>query len=166
MSLTIAPADEACRRLTDFLKSNPVPLPSLKSTRGDLPYQRTFLKICSSRTQIDVLEELEDSMGSVRLDLVIMTETQLAEQLDMGDNSSHVIEVIVRKKINDMDSDVPELALFMRNLYLALRNFISPDNRVQVWECDHDEKENPEKTLLNEVRLFLSKIALRVEVQQ
>jgi hypothetical protein len=148
MSLTIAPADEACTALVDKINAG---------TTYALAVNAKY-----SRTEIDQLEEID----GLRVDVVAITETQPNECFDSSDNSRHKIDIVVRSKIQEKDVDVPPLALLCRQIALAVSTFKSADGRVQVWEWEPDEKENPDKRLLNDVGLFLSSIHLEVEVNQ
>jgi len=144
MTLTIAPADEACQAIVDRINSG-----GEYSLSLDANY---------SRTEIDYLEELD----RLRVDVVAVSETQPNDQLDASENSSHKIQVIIRSKTTS--KDVQDLALIVRQVFLRLDNFNSSDRRVCVWECDVEEKENPVKSLLNDANLFVSVVNLRVEV--
>lgn len=142
--LTISPADEACQAIVNRINSG---------TDYRLSFDAKY-----SRTEIDRLEEIDRT----RVDVVAVTETQPNNQLDAMENSSHKIQVVIRSKL--FGKDVSDLALFVRQLFLRLDNFNSTDRRVCVWECDVDEKENPDKSFLNDANLFVSSINLRVEV--
>ena len=144
MTLTISPADEACQAIVARVNSG-----GEYSLALDARY---------SRTEIDYLEELD----RLRVDVVAVSETQPNDQLDANENSSHNIQVSIRSKTTS--KDVQDLALIVRQVFLRLDNFDSPDRRVCVWECDIEEKENPVKSLLNDANLFVSVVNLRVEV--
>ena len=144
MTLTIAPADEACQAIVARINSG-----GEYSLALDAHY---------SRTEIDLLEELD----RLRVDVVSVNETQPNDQLDASENSSHKIQVVIRSKTTS--KDVQDLALIVRQVFLRLDNFSSSDRRVCVWECDVEEKENPVKSLLNDANLFVSVVNLRVEV--
>lgn len=145
---TIAPADEACEALVCLINAG-----SGYVLEVDAHY---------SRTEIDKLEEFK----GLKVDVVALDEKQPAECFDASDNSSHNIVVIVRKKLHDPPNEVPDLALLVRQIYLLLDNWNSPSNRVQVWDCDLEVKQNPDKELLLNERLFWSVINLRVEVRR
>jgi hypothetical protein len=147
MTVAIAPADEACTALVALLNA---------STGFVLEITASY-----SRMEIDRLEEIHE----LRIDVVAIDETQLAERLDLADNTSHTIDVVIRKKIDNKDLEIPELSLLCRQIFNTLNNWNSSDHRVQIWECDLDQKERPDKNLLNDANLFLSTIHLRVEVQ-
>jgi hypothetical protein len=144
MTLTISPADEACQAIVARVNSG-----GEYSLALDARY---------SRTEIDYLEELD----RLRVDVVAVSETQPNDQLDANENSSHNIQVSIRSKTTS--KDVQDLALIVRQVFLRLDNFDSPDRRVSVWECDIEEKENPVKSLLNDANLFVSVVNMRVEV--
>ncbi|MEI8016860.1 MAG: hypothetical protein WCH39_01615 [Schlesneria sp.] len=148
MTLTIAPADEACTALVNQINAG---------TTYALAVNANY-----SRTEIDRLEEID----GLRVDVVAMTETQPNELLDSSDNSRHSIDIVVRYKIQNKANDVSMMALLVRQIALSVSTFKTADGRVQVWEWEPDEKENPDKKLLNDVGLFFSSIHLQVEVQQ
>ena len=147
MTITIAPADEACQALVTLLNAS----------------SGFVLDIAAhySRMEIDRLEEINE----LRVDVVAISENQLHERLDFGDTTSLLIDVVIRKKVIDKEIEVPDLSLLCRQIAAVLNNWNSPDRRVQVWECDPEEKERPDKKLLNDASLFLSTIHLRIEVQ-
>ena len=146
MTLTIAPADYACQSLVTQINAG-------TTYALDRPAEY-------SRTEIDELEDIED----LRIDVVAIDEKQPNDLLSANEQSSHAIKVFIRSKITEKSIDVPAMALLTRQIFLNLDNWANADQSVQVWECDVDRKENPLKAQLNELRLFVSSISLRVEV--
>ena len=110
---------------------------------------------------VDVMEEITE----LRVDVVDDEETQLQDTLDIENRTSHAMAVWVRKKVCSLSNDeIDPLKLLIRQLFQRLNNYDSADGRVRVWEIDQDSKQCPNKRILNEQRLFVSPIYLRVEV--
>lgn len=145
--ITIAPADEACQAIVTLINS---------SNTFTLEIQAHY-----SRMEIDRLEEINE----LRVDVVAIAENQLQERLDFNDNTSLLIDVLVRKKLANKTEEIPDLSILCRQIAALLNNWNSTDRRIQVWECDPEMKERPDKKLLNDANLFYSTIHLRVEVQ-
>lgn len=147
MSVTIAPATEACQALVDQINAG---------TAYVLEREAAY-----SRVEVDPLEEID----GLRIDVVAVEETQLNETLAVEDRSSHKIAVWIRAKLDDVQPETLDaLALLVRQVYQRVNNFSSADRRVKVWETDEETRMNPDKVLLNQHRLFVVAIVLRVEV--
>lgn len=151
MTLTIAPADEACQALV---------------TRINLGEDYALdVHAEYSRIEIDPLEEL----SGMRVDVVAVGEKHPAETFDDSDHSSHNIRVWIRCKIPSLvdgqKQAIAELALLRAQIAEWLDNWNSSDRRVQVWECDVEDAEQPMKDALRNASLFAASVVLRVEVQ-
>lgn len=148
MTVTIAPADEACQALVSRINTGTAYVLAVDAEYSD--------------REVDRLEEID----TLRVDVAVMTETQPNERIDGLDQPSIEIEIVIRKPVEKAAQavDVPALRLLCRQIFERVDNWDSSDRRVQVWECDVDEKENPDKDMLRESGLFVSTIKLRVEV--
>lgn len=148
MSLTIAPATEACEALVAQINAG---------TAYTLERLAAY-----SRVEVDPLEEID----GLRIDVVAVEETQLNETLAIEDRSSHRIAIWIRSRLDDVQPEtIDALALLVRQIYQRVNNFTSADRRVTVWETDEETRMNPDKALLDQMRLFVASIVLRVEVE-
>lgn len=111
---------------------------------------------------IDPLEEV----GPLRVDVVVENEETLNETLAIEDRTSLAMRVWIRAKVRNVDCDaVDPLRLIVRQIFQQLNDFDSADGRVRVWECDYEPREIPDKTILNQMRMFVAALLLRVEVE-
>jgi hypothetical protein len=118
----------------------------------------------STEEIVDELEEL--GTQGLRVDVVTEDEETLNETIDVENRSSLQIRIWIRKKITSTSNDeIDPLKLVVRQIFQRINNFDSSDSRVKVWECDLDSKQNPDKDLLRNNRVFVSSILLRVEVE-
>lgn len=148
MPLTIAPAEEACQALVAWLNAE------------DTPYTLAH-PAAYGYLMFDLLEEI----STLRVDLVHISELQIDDTLDAEGRTSHTIFCYIRSPLADTTpAAIGPLKLLERQLHQRLEPFVSGDFRVRVAECDFDDVEKPDKQQLQENRLFLSLIALRVEV--
>ena len=148
MPVTIAPAAEACQALVARINAG---------TAYTLPTAAAY-----SRVEVDTAEE----SNTLRVDVVAVDETQLAETLATEDRTSHTIVIWIRKKLANLDaSTIDALCLITRQIYQQVNNWDSADGRVRVWETSEETELNPDKTVLNQMRMFVTKIVLRVEVE-
>lgn len=154
MSLTISPSAEACQALVEQINSGEEVDPS----RQSFTLER-YAKY--SRIEIDPLEEID----GLQIDVVAVEETQLNETLEIEDRTSHKIAIWIRRKLDDIEPETLDpMALLVRQIYQRVNNFTSSDRRVNVWETDEETRMNPDKAILNQMRLFVATIVLRVEV--
>jgi hypothetical protein len=148
MTVTVSPAAEACMALVERINAG---------TAYGLEVAATY-----NRVKVDPLEEIE----GLRVDVVHEQQTQLRESLDIEDDTSHVIYVWVRSKLqSDLPEEIDQLSLLVRQIYQQLNDWDSADGRVRVWECDEEERPDAEKEALRQMRLFVALIAMRVEVE-
>lgn len=148
MPVAIDPSIEACQVLVARINSGGAySLPAVAAYSEEL---------------IDPLEEIT----ALRVDVCPEGSQTLSELLDGEDRTSHQIRVWVRSKVIAMTPAVIDpLKLLVRQVFQRLDNFDSSDKRVRVWQCDNDQKQNPDKELLVRSGLFVSSIVLRVEVE-
>ena len=112
-----------------------------------------------------IIDELED-ITDLRIDVVTESETQLEETLDVEDRTELFVRVFVRAKVDAVDNDtIDPLKLLVRRLWQRLNNYDLADGRVKVWNCDVSPKEVPIKTILQNHRLFVATLLLRIEVE-
>lgn len=148
MPVTIAPSTEACDALVDRINGG---------TAYTLDVLATY-----SRVEVNPLEDISGR----RVDVIHVEETQLAETLAVEDRTSHKIAIWIREKVADMGTaTIDALCLLVRQIYQRVNNWDSADLRVRVWETDEETRMVPDKTLLNQMQLFVAVIVLRVEVE-
>jgi hypothetical protein len=112
-----------------------------------------------------IIDELED-ISDLRIDVVTESESQLEETLDVEDRTQIIIRVFIRSKVDSLENDtIDPLKLLVRKLWRRLNNFDSADGRVKVWDCDVSPKEVPIKSILQNHRLFVATLLLRIEVE-
>jgi hypothetical protein len=150
MTLTIAPSDAACQAIADRINAGANAQPPLYVLTEPANY---------SRVEIDPLEDLD----GLRVSVVHIKEKQLND-LTANENTTHTIQVIIRNKLSDPPADTPTMATLVRQIFLQLDNYDTPDRSVSVWDCDIEDKETPLKAQLKELNLFVGVINLRVEV--
>ena len=148
MPVTIAPSIEAMLAIRDRI------------TSGDDYVLSANVEV--SELQVDPLEQID----CLRVDVTSEGEEQLNETLATEDRTSHSVRVWIRSPLDAMTNDaIAPLKLFTRQVFQRLNNFDSDDLRVKVWECDFEQKQNPDKSILNALGMFVSNIVLRVEVE-
>jgi len=147
MAVTVAPSVEAMRAITDRINTGGKYCLEVLATYGE--------------QMIDPLEEIT----GLRVDVVSETEEQLNETLDLEDNTSHVIRIWIRKKLDNVSNEVvDEMKLLVRQIFQRVNQWRNESGRVQIWEADFDSRRNPDKAVLHQQWLFVSQILLRVEV--
>lgn len=117
---------------------------------------------------VDYGEELIDELEGreIYVSVISEEEEQLNETLDEEDRTNHVIRVWVRRKLDASTNDeIDPLKLLTRQIFQRLNQYSTSDNRVQIWECDFDSKEVPNKAILRQSGLFVASLSLRVEVE-
>lgn len=148
MVATIAPADEACIALVDRINAG---------TDYALAVDARY-----SRLQVDPLEQIKE----LHVDVVADTEQGQSDRLDGLDNTLHTIKVWVRAPIIDADPQyLADLALVRKQLVDWLDNWDSSDRRVQVWDSENEDLEQPIKELIRQSNLFVAVVILNVQVQ-
>ena len=149
IGICIAPADEAAQAIVCELNS-------------DFAYVLEF-DATYSRVLVDAAEQID----GLRVDVVIDTESQPAETLDLSDNAVVKLRVWVRSPLPQDDAQtIADLSLLVRQIYAQLNNFDSNQKKVQVWECDIEEHDEPKKVALKQAGLFEGSIIVKVEVTQ
>lgn len=149
MSVTTAPADEACLALVDRINE------------GVGAYALNVLATYE-RVAVDRLEEI----SGLRVDVLHESERDLSESLDVEQRTSHEISVYIREKLPDLQPEtIAARALIVRQIFQRVNEFNSADGRVKVWECNRDKRMDPDKGLLRRLRLFVARVVLRVEVE-
>ncbi len=147
MAVTIAPAVEAMQFLRERINDGGA----------------YCLPIVAQYTEqvIDPLEEITD----VRVDVASEAEETLDDTLDVENRTSHVLRIWVRAKVAAADNDaIDSLKLLVRQIFQRVNNADSTDGRVQVWDCDLEDGQNPDKDILQQAWLFVSSLVLRLEV--
>ena len=148
MAVTVAPSTEACLELVDHINAG-----TAYTLDRDAAY---------SRVEISVLDEVD----GLQVDVVAVDETQLNDTLAIEDRTSHKIAIWIRSKLADTEpATIDALCLLVRQIWQRVNNFTSSDRRVMVWETDEETRMNPDKAILNQQRLFVAVIVLRVEVE-
>lgn len=148
MAVTIAPETEAMIAIRDRINAGNV---------YDISFRADY-----TDEAIDALEEID----GLRVDVTNEDSEQLNETLDVEDRTSHTIRVWVRKKLRSVkQDDIDRLRLFCRQVFQQVNNYDTSDGRVKVWECEFQPHQIPDKELLRQASLFVSSIALRVEVE-
>jgi DNA-directed RNA polymerase subunit F len=150
MAVTEAPSTEAMRQIVKQINSG-----------------TTYCVDVRAEASEQLIDELEDiSTQGLRVDVVTEDEQTLNETLDVEDRTSLDVRIWIRKKITSLSNDeIDPLKLVVRQIFQQVLDFDSSDGRVKVWECDLDSKQNPDKDMLRQNRMFLSTILLRVEVE-
>jgi hypothetical protein len=150
MAVTVSPSTEAMSEI-------------VKQINGGSAY---CIDVRSEYSE-QIIDELEDiSNRGLRVDVVTEDEETLNETLDVENRTSLNVRIWIRKKVTSASNDeIDPLKLITRQIFQRVNNFNSSDLRVKVWECDYDLKEVPDKSILNQSRLFVASILLRVEVE-
>ncbi len=147
MTVSIAPADEACLALVDRINAG---------TAYILDVEAKY-----SRFLVDPLEEID----GLRVDLAHDVEQVQHDRLDGLDNSLHTIRVWIRAKLPDDEPEsVQSFAYLRKQLVDRLDNWNSSDRRVQVWDTENEEIEQPMKDQLRQKGLFVACVVLHVQV--
>ena len=121
MSVTTAPATEACIAIRDRINSG---------TTYTLDRLAEY-----SRLEVNPLEEISE----LQIDVVAVSEEQLSETLDSEDRTSHRIAIWMRDKLLDLEPEtIDAKCLIARQVFQRLLNFRSANGRVQVWEVDEN----------------------------
>lgn len=114
----------------------------------------------------DTLVDPMQQVTGLRVDVCHETEEQLVETLDVEDRTSHEIRVWIRAHAGTQTPDeLNPLKLIVRQIWQQINNFNSSDGRVKVWDCDIENRQIPDKGILNQVGMFVVSILIRVEVE-
>ena len=114
----------------------------------------------------DNLIDPMEQVSGLRVDVCHQDEEQLVETLDVEDRTSHEIRIWIRSHAGTQTADeMNPLKLIVRQIWQQINNFNSSNGRVKVWECDIENKQIPDKGILNQVGMFVVAILLRVEVE-
>lgn len=147
-AVLIDPSIEACQALVARINSG---------TAYVLDVTATY-----SEQLIDPLEEI----NNLRVDVCTGESETLEESLDLENRTSHSIQVWIRRKIIDLtNNNIDAMKLLVRQIFQRLNNYDTTDKRVRVWNCDNDQKQNPNKELLQRDGLFVTSLLLQVEVE-
>lgn len=145
---TIAPSVEACNAIRDRINSGEEYTLEVKAQSAD-----------------EITEDLQD-LRQLRVDVIQETEEQLAETLDLQDNTSHIVRVWIRKKLDTITQDeIDALKLLKRQIALRLLNYVTTDWRVRIWEVDNSQAPIVERDTLHQDRSFIASVVCRVEVK-
>lgn len=148
MAVTVAPSTEACLALVDRINA---------AMTFSLDVQAGY-----SRVEVNPLEEISER----KVDVVHIEETQLNRTFDIEDPTSHKIAIWIREKVADKEPETLDaLCLLVRQIFQRVNNWDSADRRVRVWETDEETRMTPDKSILNQLGLFVAVIMLRVEVE-
>jgi hypothetical protein len=146
-NVTTSPVDEACQALVARINSGilyTLPTPAVQSELA-----------------VDQLDEID----GFRVDVVHDTGKQLAETLELEDNTSHIIRVWIRDKLDDMDpATIAPRNLLVRQIEQRLQNYANTGGRVRVWAISEDRGEIPGKLIICKNNLYRAYIEARVEV--
>ena len=147
MAVTTAPAVEAMTFLRDRINDG---------YAYDLPIRAEYAE--------QIIDPLEEITGT-RVDIVSEMEETMNDTLDVENRTSHVVRIWIRAKVESVANDaIDPLKLLVRAIFQRVNNADSSDGRVQVWECDLEGGQNPDKDILQQSWLFVSSIILRLEV--
>lgn len=145
---TIAPSVEACNAIRDRINSGEEYTLEIKAQSAD-----------------EITEDLQD-LRQLRVDVIQETEEQLVETLDLQDNTSHIVRVWIRKKLDTTTQDeIDALKLLKRQIALRLLNYVTTDWRVRIWEVDNSQAPIVERDTLHQDRSFIASVVCRVEVK-
>ena len=145
---TLSPSTEACEAIRDRINSG-----------------TDYTLEVRAEVQDEITEDLKD-LRQLRVDVCQESEEQLFETIDLQDNTSHVIRVWIRKKLDTTTQDeLEQLKLLKRQIELRLLNYATADWRVRVWEVSNAQAPVAERDMLHQDRSFVTGILLRVEVK-
>ena len=148
MAVTVAPAVEAMTAIRDRINSGTAYVLAVNAEYSEL--------------QVDERETLDE----LRVDVTSDTEEQLKETLATEDRTSHRLRIWIRSPVErTSNEEIDPLKLLVRQIFQRVNDFNSANDRVKVWECDLESKQNPDKAILHQDGLFVANIALRVEVE-
>jgi hypothetical protein len=145
---TLSPSTEACEAIRDRINSG-----------------TDYTLEVRAEVRDEITEDLKD-LRQLRVDVCQESEEQLFETIDLQDNTSHVIRVWIRKKLDTTTQDeLEQLKLLKRQIELRLLNYATADWRVRVWEVSNAQAPVAERDMLHQDRSFVTGILLRVEVK-
>lgn len=147
MALTISPSDEAATAIVALVNAG---------VSYTLYQTATYCRFFE--------DDLKLPAGLI-VDVVHESETNLEDSIDQEPPTSHEITVWMRNKLAATDNaTVAAQTLIFRKLFRQLNVHATGNSRVRIYDCDFDQKEVPEKDILNEARYFRARILIRVEV--
>ena len=145
---TIAPSVEACNAIRDRVNSGEEYALEVRAQVAD-----------------EITEDLQD-LRQLRVDVIQESEEQLVETIDLQDNTSHVVRVWIRKKLDTTTQDeIDALKLLKRQIALRLLNYVTTDWRVRIWEVDNSQAPVIERDTLHQDRSFIASVLCRAEVK-
>ena len=145
---TLSPSTEACEAIRDRINSG-----------------TDYALEVRAEVREEITEDLKD-LRQLRVDVCQESEEQLEETIDLQDNTSHVLRVWIRKKLDTTTQDeIEQLKLLKRQIELRLLNYVTTDWRVRVWEVGNAQAPILERDMLHQDRSFVASIVCRVEVK-
>lgn len=145
---TLSPSTEACEAIRDRINSG-----------------TDYALEVRAEVREEITEDLKD-LRQLRVDVCQESEEQLEETIDLQDNTSHVLRVWIRKKLDTTTQDeIEQLKLLKRQIELRLLNYVTADWRVRVWEVSNAQAPILERDMLHQDRSFVASIVCRVEVK-
>lgn len=147
MPLTIAPSDEALTAITALVNAG-----STYTLYRTATYSREFI---------------DDNArpAGLLVDVVHDSERNADDSIDQEPPTVHQISVWMRDQLADTaNATVAAKTLIFRKLFRQINVHLTANSRVAIWDCDADEKEVPDKDILNDHFYFRARIILSVEV--
>jgi len=145
---TVSPSTEACEAIRNRINSG-----------------EDYALEVRAEVREEITEDLQE-LRQLRVDICQESEEQLAETIDLQDNTSHVIRVWIRKKLDTTTQDeIEQLKLLKRQIELRLLNYVTADWRVRVWEVSSTQAPILERDMLHQDRSFVASVSCRVEVK-
>ncbi len=147
MALTIDPGDEAATAIVAWINA---------SIAYTLPSPAVY--------SVEVVDA-QQTVDAFRVDVTVETDQQPQETLDVSEQTSHILRVWLRDKLeNGSAAAVMSRKLLTRKLFNRVKDFISTDRRLIVWDCGKDKEESPGKQWVVKNGMYISFFELRVTV--
>lgn len=149
MTITIAPADEACQAIVDRI-----------NTGSGLTYT-----LPSAAEYFYNIDDSIERLSDLKVDVIHVEERDANSTLDTVTRTSHGINVFVRKKIAGAvtTADIAAVKLIARQICVRLMNHGT--SRIRVWEVELDSEEGPDRSVLRQDGVISLMISLRVVVE-
>ena len=145
---TLSPSTEACEAIRDRINSG-----------------TDYTLEVRAEVRDEITEDLKD-LRQLRVDVCQESEEQLFETIDLQDNTSHVIRVWIRKKLDTTTQDeLEQLKLLKRQIELRLLNYATTDWRVRIWDVSNSQAPLMERDMFHQDRSFVASMLCRVEVK-
>ena len=116
---------------------------------------------------VEACNAIRDRVNSGE-DYALEVRAQVADEIteDLQDNTSHVVRVWIRKKLDTTTQDeIDALKLLKRQIALRLLNYVTTDWRVRIWEVDNSQAPVIERDTLHQDRSFIASVLCRAEVK-